>query len=287
MALRRPPQILPAAAAALLALSCGGGGASTPSATTPVATPTPVASSSPLPDSGASASSCPLGMGDVTAACSKTSPQLTAAVEAAIDRLVRERPALFNMNDEQGGGGQYRVLDAEAYLDGLVANLRAAGLCAERSLDRERIVVKSSNAFSEEWDVLSSQGFIRRASYAYQQSCTPASFPVDRRGPHRVRLGRLLLPRVQPGDDRARLRRETAAAGVRRLRHGDAEAEERSRRPVVDPRQRRPVARAGRRRRSSASIPTGASATSSTASCARRASATSPSAPPCSVRWAA
>ncbi len=178
MALRRPPQILSAAAAALLALSCGGGGASTPSATTPVPTPTPVASSSPLPDSGASAGSCPLGMGDVTAACSKTSPQLTAAVEAAIDRLVRERPALFNMKDEQGGGGQYRVLDEEAYLEGLVANLRAAGLCAQRSLDRERVVVKSSNAFSEEWDVLSSQGFIRRTSYAYQQSCQPASFPV-------------------------------------------------------------------------------------------------------------
>jgi hypothetical protein len=142
-----------------------------------VATPTPVVSATPVPDSASAASSCPLGTGDVTAACSKTSPKLTAAVEAAIDTLVRQKPALFNTSEEQGGG-QYRVLDEEAYLDGLVANLRAAGLCAERSLDRERVVVKSTNAFSEEWDVLSAQGFIRRTSYAYQQSCEPASFPV-------------------------------------------------------------------------------------------------------------
>jgi len=119
-------------------------------------------------------------MGDVDASCSKTSPQLTAAVEAAIDRLVAEKPSLFNTSEEQGaaGSGQYRVRDAEAYLDGLVANLRAAGLCAERTLDRERIVVKSQNAFSEEWDVLTSQGFVRRTRNAYKQSCTPSSFPV-------------------------------------------------------------------------------------------------------------
>jgi hypothetical protein len=125
------------------------------------------------------AGSCPLGTGDVTASCSKASPQLTKALEAAIDRLVREHPELFNTKEEaSANSGQYRVLDAERYLDGLVANLRAAGLCAERTIDRERVVVKSSNAFSEEWDVLSSQGFIRRTSYAYQQSCEPASFPV-------------------------------------------------------------------------------------------------------------
>jgi hypothetical protein len=176
--LHRAPRPVSVLAAALLALSCGGGG-STPAVSTPVPTPTPVAASTPPADTGTAASSCPLGMGDVTAACSKTQPRLTAAVDAAIDRLVRDRPALFNTAEEAGAGtAQYRVLDAEAYLDGLVANLGAAGLCAERSLDRERVVVKSSNDFSEEWDVLSSQGFIRRGSYAYQSSCQPAAFPV-------------------------------------------------------------------------------------------------------------
>ena len=166
-------------ASVLFALSCGGGGSS-PASPTVVATPTPAASASPDSGAGASTYSCPLGMGDVDAACSKSSPQLAAAIDAAIDRLVRERPSLFDLGEEQGAGtAQYRVLDAEAYLDGLVTSLRAAGLCAERTLDRERLVAKSSNAFSEEWDVLSAQGFVRRASGAsYKQSCQPASFPV-------------------------------------------------------------------------------------------------------------
>jgi hypothetical protein len=176
--LSRSPQLLTAAVAATLALSCGGGGG-TPASSTVVATPTAAATATPDSGTGASAYSCPIGMGDVDASCSKTSPQLTAAVEAAIDRLVAEKPSLFNTNEEQGAGtGQYRVLDAEAYLDGVVTNLRAAGLCAERALDRERVAVKSQNAFSEEWDVITSRGFIRRTSYAYTQSCTPSSFPV-------------------------------------------------------------------------------------------------------------
>jgi hypothetical protein len=101
-------------------------------------------------------------------------------MEEAIDRIVRERPEIFDTQEEAGENtGQYRVLDREAYVDGVIANLRAAGFCAERSLDRERVRVKSANAFSEEWDVLSSSGFIRRGSYSYLQTCEPAAFPVE------------------------------------------------------------------------------------------------------------
>ncbi len=167
-----------AAAAALAAPSCGGGS----SPVTPVSPP-PAPQPTPSPaggGEGASANSCPIGRGDLHASCARRSPQLRAAMEAAIDRLVRERPQLFNVQEEAGENtGQYRVLVANEYLDGLIANLRAAGLCAERTLDRERIVVKSTNAFSEEWDVLSSSGFIRRGSYSYRQTCEPAVFPVE------------------------------------------------------------------------------------------------------------
>jgi hypothetical protein len=101
-------------------------------------------------------------------------------METAIDRLVRESPGLFNLQEEAGENtGQYRVLAAEEYLDGLVGSLRAAGLCAERTVDRERVVVKSSNAFSEEWDVLSSSAFVRRGRSSYRQTCAPAVFPVE------------------------------------------------------------------------------------------------------------
>ncbi len=170
-----------AAVAALVASSCGGSAPLSPVSPTPTAeaTPTPIGG-----DGGVSASSCPIGKGSLSAPCQTLSPRLLDAVEAAIDRLVREHPEIFNREDEAGANsGQYRVLAADAYLDGVIANLRAAGLCAERTLDRERIVAKSTNDFSEEWDVLTSSGFIRRGRYSYVHTCQPASFPVD---PHDV-----------------------------------------------------------------------------------------------------
>ena len=163
-----------AALAAFLASSCGGGAS-------PVSPLTPTPAPSPTPgDGGVSASSCPIGTGSVTASCQKMSPRLLDAVGAAIDRLVREHPEIFNRADEDGQNtGQYRVLESDAYLDGVISNLRTAGLCAERTMDRERIVAKTTNAFSEEWDVLTSSSFIRRGRNSYVHTCTPASFPVD------------------------------------------------------------------------------------------------------------
>ncbi len=167
-----------AALVALAAWSCGGGSSPVgPPAPTPVPIPTPTPG-----DGGVSASSCPIGKGSLTPACQKLSPRLLDEVEAAIDRLVREHPEIFNRADEDGANsGQYRVLKADAYLDGVISNLRAAGLCAERTMDRERIVAKATNDFSEEWDVLTSRGFVRRGRYSYIHTCTPASFPVDPR----------------------------------------------------------------------------------------------------------
>ena len=167
-----------AAIVALAAWSCGG--ASSPlSPATPTAVPQPTPT--PVADGGGvAASSCPIGKGSLSASCQQLSPQLLPQVEAAIDRLAREHPEIFNKEEEAGAGtAQYRVLAVDAYLDGLVENLRAAGLCAERTMDRERIVAKSTNAFSEEWDVLTSSSFIRRGRGSYVHTCTPASFPID------------------------------------------------------------------------------------------------------------
>ncbi len=178
MTFARPSSLAATAlATALVSASCGSGSAPVTPAAPVVVAPAPPPSDA---GDGASANSCPLGKGDPAADCARRSPALLAAMDAAIDLVVRSRPELFNTGEEAGANtGQYRVLDRDAYLDGVIANLRAAGLCAERSLDRERVRAKSSNAFSEEWDVLTSSGFIRRGSYAYQQTCEPAVFPVD------------------------------------------------------------------------------------------------------------
>jgi hypothetical protein len=166
----------------LLALSCGGGGSpstSTPPTTAPPQpTPTP-----PTGGGGVGASSCPIGKGSVNTECEKGSSRLQNAVLTAIDTLVQQRPQIFDKTQEAGAGtGQYLVVDKEAYLNGLVANLTAAGFCAQRDPDDfnyERIQAKNENGFSETFDVMTGAGFLR-TNGIYTETCTPASFPVDR-----------------------------------------------------------------------------------------------------------
>jgi len=181
---RRPAlALLLAGGSSLLLLSCGGG---SPSTSTPPSTVSP--SPDPTPGSGSGgdvgASSCPLGPGSPAAVCGEArrgSSVLAEDVQGAIDLLVTQKPGIFDTTD-QAGTGQYRVLDSEAYLDGVVANLRSAGLCAQRDPDDynyERIEVKSSNELSETYDVLLASGHVRRGE-THRETCTPASFPVDR-----------------------------------------------------------------------------------------------------------
>jgi hypothetical protein len=170
---------------ALLTLSCGGGGS--PSSSTPVTTlpsqPTPTPPATGIGDAFNHAS-CSLGKGDVNAQCSRRSEALLAEVEAAMELLIQQKPQIFDLTNEYAPETRaYRVVDREAYMNGLVVNLRAAGLCAERDPDdalQETIRAKNASDFSEDYDVLLATGHMRRGAGAYRQTCTPASFPVDR-----------------------------------------------------------------------------------------------------------
>ncbi len=186
--LRRTPGAALAAVGfiSLLTLSCGGGSSpasSTPPRTTPA---TPVATPPPVSGGGDSFSqlNCPFGKGNVNATCDRRSSALLDDLEAAMDALVRQKPQIFDLNDEYAPGTRaYRVLDKVAFAEGLVFNLRAAGLCSERDADDallETIKVKNSSDFSEDFDVLLSSGHMRRGTGAYRQTCSPSSFPVER-----------------------------------------------------------------------------------------------------------
>jgi hypothetical protein len=128
--------------------------------------------------------SCSLGKGDVNAECSRRGEALLGEVEAAMELLIQQKPQVFDLNDEYAPGTRaYKVLDREAYMNGLVANLRAAGLCSERDPDdalQQTIRAKNASEFSEDYDVILSSGHMRRGSGAYRQTCTPSSFPVER-----------------------------------------------------------------------------------------------------------
>lgn len=171
-----------AAVASLVALnlSCGGGAPTTPT-TTLTPAPTPTATTPPV------GNSCRFGKGVFYRyACDdhEAVSQLLPDLEGAMDRLIKEKPGIFDLSDEAGAGTRaYKVLNKEAYLDGLVANLVAAGLCAERDADdadQEIIRVKNSNEFSEDFDVLLSSGHMRRGRGAYRGTCSPPNFPANR-----------------------------------------------------------------------------------------------------------
>jgi len=166
--------------AALLSVSCGDGDSwSAPSSPVDSASPAPT---TPPSSGGSASSSCPLGEGTRKTYCDRTFSELHDYVERAMDRLVEGRPALFDLTVEKGlETRQYMVLQKEEYLDGLVDELRGMGLCAGRSnTDYEIIQVKNTNDFSEDYDVYTSDGFMRRGSGSYRLTCTPASFPVAR-----------------------------------------------------------------------------------------------------------
>jgi hypothetical protein len=167
---------------ALAAFACGG--AAGPSGSTPQPTPIPEPSPSVPTGGGGTSASCSLGPGDINAECGKTDTKLRDAVLAAMDLLVEQSPAIFDKSRESGvNTGQYRVLDKEAYLRGLVANLVSAGYCADRDPDDgayERILVKNENGFSENFDVLAGSAPYMQRGDSYFETCTPANFPVER-----------------------------------------------------------------------------------------------------------
>lgn len=106
--------------------------------------------------------------------CSRTSPSFLGDVEAAIDQLIREEPSLFNFNKTQGCGTCYEVLNASRYVQRVAAIVRQRGLCS--FYDGEELAVKSSNSFSDQYDILTAQGFIRREGGSYRTTCRPAAF---------------------------------------------------------------------------------------------------------------
>jgi len=105
-------------------------------------------------------------------------------METAQEYLVRDKPELFDLNDESPArSGAYKVKNREAYLDELVATLRKMGLCAERDPDDallQRVRVKNTNDFSEDFDPILPSGYMSKGYNLYVRTCEPAAFPVDR-----------------------------------------------------------------------------------------------------------
>lgn len=130
----------------------------------PDPTPTPAPAPTPTPIYGCG---LPRGSGEGTG-CPREAPTFQRELEAAIDKVLAEHPQWFDLNRPRATG-LYPVRNVPAYVDAVVENLRKAGLCALN--DGEEIAVKNSNAFNDQFDIITADAFIRRS---YRTTCYPA-----------------------------------------------------------------------------------------------------------------
>jgi hypothetical protein len=96
-------------------------------------------------------------------------------VDAAINRVVQKHPELVDLNDRAGPGG-YFVRDIDEFFRQVVEEIaRGSRLYAMVDADLE-IAVKRDNAYSDQYKLMWSSGYIRRGDSSYRATCTPAWF---------------------------------------------------------------------------------------------------------------
>ena len=154
--------------------TCGGGDAAPPTAPVTPPPPTPVAVATPLPpDPFPGATSCSrFGPGSANSNCRADGPTFLAEVQAAMDEVMAENPSNFINTDlgvQAKSSGQFYV--------GVIEKLDKKGLCA--AFDGEEVGVKNSNAFNDQYHLLTSRFIVRRDPSSYQTTCFPAAFPTS------------------------------------------------------------------------------------------------------------
>jgi hypothetical protein len=122
--------------------------------------------------------SCPQGRGDANASCARgtSAPLFLAQVDSAIDEVVRRQPELFDLTRTAGERAYLVHSNDQLYL-GVAAVLQERGFCA--GWDLRELQVRNTAGFSEQYDLVLSNGHLRRGEQSFRATCTPASFPVD------------------------------------------------------------------------------------------------------------
>ena len=97
------------------------------------------------------------------------------------------------------GPREYKVKNIDAYYEGVVQNLRAKGFCA--GFDLAELQVKNTNDFNDQYDIMISQGYVRRGAGLVPLDLLAGGVPARPRGrdrPGARRLLRAALPRPEP-----------------------------------------------------------------------------------------
>lgn len=103
--------------------------------------------------------------------CSDPGSCFLPIVKDAVNATLAEHPEWFDAVDTT------LALDAEAYMNQVVANVNGAGLCAIRDPNAgDEIAVKHDNDAAESFDVLTADGHARYGDGIYTATCSPAWF---------------------------------------------------------------------------------------------------------------
>jgi len=117
---------------------------------------------------------CSKGTGTGTGDECKDGPScFLTIVQKAVNDQVSGHPDWF---DFVGPGGCPVIKNVNTFLDAVVAAIDARSLCVERDPNApdEEITVKKNNAFSENFDIVSSAGCARSGAPIYTGFCAPA-----------------------------------------------------------------------------------------------------------------
>ena len=128
----------------------------------------------PAPDPAPAGGSCPLPPGQWNENCSMQTQTFLSRVEAAIDEVIRTDPQAFNHRRTRGCANCYLVIDPTRYVNRVAQAVTRNGVCGY--YDGEELGVKSSNSFNDQYDILTSDLFIRRQGGSYRSTCRPAWF---------------------------------------------------------------------------------------------------------------
>lgn len=106
--------------------------------------------------------------------CGRETYRYLDEVHAAVDEVARTHPEVFDLKDQKGQSGGYKILDGAKFVQYTLDALRSRGFCARH--DGEEFVVKKENKFSEHYDLELAEGYVRRGEGTYTSTCYPAAF---------------------------------------------------------------------------------------------------------------
>ena len=157
-----------AATLAAIAAAAGGCGTTAPAGPDPEPSAAPTPEPTPTPVYGCG---LPRGTG-IGRNCPRLRASYAAELEASIEKVVEEYPWFFDFRRARGGPTSYLVRNPAGYNREVVENLRRAGFCALD--DGQEIGIKTSNDFSDHYQILSSDLFVIRGLPSYRSTCIPA-----------------------------------------------------------------------------------------------------------------